>query len=343
MNNQKIKCVVWDLDNTLWDGVLLEDEEVKPKSNIISIIKELDNRGILQSVSSKNEYEIARQKLIDLDLWEYFIYPQINWNSKSDGIREIAKNINIGTDTLAFIDDQPFEREEVNFSLPEVLSIDPVAADEILKMNRMMPNFITDDSKKRRQMYQNDIKRNGMEKQFTGTKEEFLRSLGMVFKISRAKEEDLQRAEELTIRTHQLNSTGYQYSYDELKGFIESDDYEVLVTQLDDKYGEYGKIGLALLKKDKQVWDLKLLLMSCRVMAKGIGNVMMNYIFNMAKTEGAVLRAQFIPTDRNRIMYITYKFNGFKEIGNNGNVTILEADMSHDRLLPDYVTVLEEG
>jgi FkbH-like protein len=128
-----------------------------------------------------------------------------------------------------------------------------------------------------------------------------------------------------------------------LKGFIESDDYEVLVTQLDDKYGEYGKIGLALLKKDKQVWDLKLLLMSCRVMAKGIGNVMMNYIFNMAKTEGAVLRAQFIPTDRNRIMYITYKFNGFKEIGNNGNVTILEADMSHDRLLPDYVTVLEEG
>lgn len=343
MNNQKIKCVVWDLDNTLWDGVLLEDEEVKPKSNIISIIKELDNRGILQSVSSKNEYEIARQKLIDLDLWEYFIYPQINWNSKSDGIREIAKNINIGTDTLAFIDDQPFEREEVNFSLPEVLSIDPVAADEILKMNRMMPNFITDDSKKRRQMYQNDIKRNGMEKQFTGTKEEFLRSLGMVFKISRAKEEDLQRAEELTIRTHQLNSTGYQYSYDELKGFIESDDYEVLVTQLDDKYGEYGKIGLALLKKDKQVWDLKLLLMSCRVMAKGIGNILMNYIFNMAKTEGAVLRAQFIPTDRNRIMYITYKFNGFKEIGNTGNVTILEADMSHDRLLPDYVTVLEEG
>lgn len=343
MSEQKVKCVVWDLDNTLWDGVLIEDEHVQFKQNVRTVIEELDRRGILQSISSKNEFNMAKEKLEEFNLWQYFIYPQINWNSKADSIAEIAKLINIGIDTLAFVDDQAFEREEVLFSHPEVLCIDALDIDNMLTMDRLNPKYITSDSKNRRQMYQNDILRNQEEKEYVGTKDEFLATLDMVFRIDKAKEEDLQRAEELTVRTHQLNSTGYIYSYEELKNFIEDDKYEVLVAQLDDKFGAYGKIGLALIEKIDDVWELKLLLMSCRVMSKGVGNVFINYLINEARKEGKRLLAQFLPTDRNRIMYITYKFNGFKEAGNEGDVVIFEADMSYDRPMPTYVKLICEG
>ena len=185
-------------------------------------------------------------------------------------------------------------------------------------------------------MYQTDIIRNNVEKDFNGTKEDFLKSLHMTFYINKAKEEDLQRAEELTVRTHQLNSTGHIYSYDELKACIGDEKYEVLVTRLDDKYGTYGTVGLALIEKSEKVWEVKLLLMSCRVISRGVGNILLNYICNEAKKAGVKLQAQFVPTDKNRIMYITYKFNGFKEIKEKDTI-VFEADTGYERKIPAYV------
>lgn len=340
---EKIKCVVWDLDNTIWKGVILEDKEVVLNENVKKVIQHLDKVGILQSISSKNDYELAKEKLQEFGLWEYFIYPKINWNPKSISMQEIAKCINIGINTLAFVDDQKFEREEVNYTCPEVLCIDANDVDDIPKMERMIPKFITSDSQNRRKMYQNDIVRNNVEKEFVGTKEEFLAGLNMVFHICRAKEEDLQRAEELTVRTHQLNSTGYVYSYNELKEMINDERYEVIVTRLEDKYGSYGTIGLAVIEKESaSLWKLNLLLMSCRVMSKGVGNILMNYIINCARNENAVLQAMFVPTNKNRIMYITYKLNGFREI-KKGDIILLEADMSNERSIPDYINLIVEG
>lgn len=343
MEKKKIKCVVWDLDNTLWEGTLSEGDDVALKPESLKILEEFDQRGILQSISSKNNFEDAKDKLEQLGIWKYFIYPKINWNSKSDSVAEIAKDINIGIDTLAFVDDQIFEREEVQFSHPEVYCIDAADMGQILELERLKPLYITSDSKNRRKLYQTDIERNSLEEQYKGTKEEFLRTLQMKFTISRAKEEDLQRAEELTVRTHQLNSTGYVYSYAQLKEFILSNNHEVLVAQLDDKFGSYGKIGLALIEKRENIWELKLLLMSCRVMAKGVGNVFMNYIINLARANHVTIRAQFVPTDRNRIMYITYKFNGFKEAETTEDLVIFEANMSYERVLPDYIQIIDEG
>ena len=343
MNAEKVKCVIWDLDNTIWEGILAESDQVTLKDNIKTIIRELDNRGILQSISSKNDYDIARKKLEEFGLWEYFIYPQISWNPKSQAVQTIAKSINIGSDTLAFIDDQPFELEEVQFAYPEVRVIDAERLDKILDMDCMKPRFLTSDSHNRRLLYQNDIKRNTVEKEFTGNQEAFLSSLSMNFIISKAQKSDLQRVEELTVRTHQLNSTGYIYSYDELCDCITDDKYEVLVTRLDDKYGSYGTIGLALFEKYADIWEIKLLIMSCRVMSRGVGNILLNHICNEARQQGVKVRAQFVPTVRNRIMYITDKFNGFKEIDKNENdVLMLEADMSQERSIPTYVNVVVE-
>ena len=344
MSEQKIKCVVWDLDNTIWDGILIEDKEVKLKQEAVEVIKELDRRGILQSISSKNNFDDAKAKLEELGLWEYFIYPKINWNSKSDAVGEIAKNINIGIDTLAFVDDQPFEREEVAFGHPEVLCIDAVDISKIPEMERMVPTFITSDSANRRKMYQTDIVRNEVEQDFTGTKEEFLKTLDMKLTLRHAQVSDIQRMEELTVRTHQLTSTGYIYSYDDLTRLMKSDEYELIVAGLDDKYGTYGMIGMALIKKEEKVWELELLLMSCRVVSKGVGNIFMNHIINTARANKVRFTAKFVPSDRNRVMYITYKFNGFNEAGEEDGVKILEADLSYDRKIPDYVTLdLEEG
>lgn len=335
--NKKIKCVVWDLDNTVWNGILSEDTTLEINNEALNVIKELDKRGILQSIASKNDYDIAMKKLEEFGIEEYFIYPQINWGPKSESMDAIAKSINIGIDTIAFIDDQTFELEEVNFTHSEVMCIDASKIEEILDMQEMNPKFITEDSSLRRSLYMNDIKRNEIEEKFNGTKDEFLASLNMKFKISEAKEEDLERVEELTVRTHQLNASGYTYSYDELKGFINSDKYKLFIAELNDKFGTYGKIGLVLLECKEEYWSIKLLIMSCRVVSRGVGSILLNYVMNLSKNNNVKLRAEFVPTDRNKMMYITYKFAGFNEIEKINNVITLENNLENIQKYPEYI------
>lgn len=136
----------------------------------------------------------------------------------------------------------------------------------------MNPKFITEDSLRRREMYMQDQQRNESEQEFTGTKEEFLAGLGMVMSISEAELEDLQRAEELTVRTHQLNSTGITYDLEELDSLRRSPNHLLLIANLEDRYGDYGKIGLMLVECGPEEWTIKLLLMSCRVISRGGGN-----------------------------------------------------------------------
>lgn len=339
---KKIKLVIWDLDNTLWKGVLLEDNDVQLRKRVLKIIKTLDKRGILQSIASKNEHKYAEEKLKKLGIYEYFLYPQINWNAKSVSVKKIVELINIGLDTVAFIDDQEFERIEVKHSLPEVTCIDALDYENILNSDIMNPEFITEDSKKRRYMYMNDIQRNKIENEYEGPKEEFLSSLNMKFTIKRMAEEDLKRAEELTVRTHQLNTTGFTYSYDELHKLINSDRHLILIATLDDKFGSYGKIGLMLVELNEEVWLIKLLLMSCRTLSRGVGSVFLNYLTLLAKKRGVQLRAQFIHNDRNRMMYITYKFSGFVTMRKDGDMEILEKDFTMIQPMPNYVDVIVE-
>lgn len=337
--NKKIKCVIWDLDNTIWHGILVEDTNIKVNNKALEVIKELDNRGILQSIASKNDNNIAMKKLEEFGIEEYFIYPQINWGPKSESVDIIAKSINIGIDSIAFIDDQIFELEEVNFTHPEVMCIDSSKIEGILEMEEMKPVFITEDSKLRRSMYMNDIKRNRIEEKFNGSKEEFLASLNMELKIAEAEEQDLMRVEELTVRTHQLNASGYTYSYEELKEFITSNRYKLLIAELNDKFGTYGKVGLALLECEDEYWTIKLFIMSCRVISRGVGSILLNYIMELAKNSNAKLRAEFVPTDRNKMMYITYKFAGFNEIEKRGNIITFENSLDNIKKCPSYVKI----
>lgn len=337
---KEIKCIVWDLDNTLWDGILIESDQVTLKKGIVEIIETLDTRGILHSIASKNNHEDAIQKLKEFGIDQYFLYPEINWNAKSSSIAKIQQNLNIGMDTILFIDDQVFEREEV-LSVHSVLQC--MDADEYINLldhHQLNPKYLTQDSGRRRLMYKEDIKRKKEEAEFTGPKEEFLATLEMKFVISEAREEDLQRAEELTIRTNQLNATGKTYSYEELNELRKSENHKLLVCELTDKYGSYGKIGLALVEFNETCWRLKLLLMSCRVMSRGVGTVLMTYILNEAKKAKVQFFASFVPTERNRMMYIAYKFANFKEIKTNDDGSIImENDLSTIQPYPKYIEV----
>jgi FkbH-like protein len=335
-----VKCVVWDLDHTLWNGILLEDERVELRPGVDAILRELDERGILQSIASRNDHDRAMERLRDLGVADYFLHPQIDWAAKGQNVERIAKKLNIGLDTFLFIDDQPFEREEVAFACPQVRTLDAAELEGLLDRPELNPEFITDDSRRRREMYRADLERQQAEESFAGPSEEFLRGLEMRFTLAPCGEDDLQRAEELTVRTNQLNTTGYTYGYDELNAFRTSPDHVLLVAGLEDRFGTYGKIGLSLVEKTApEYWTVKLLLMSCRVMSRGVGTIMMTHIMSLANAAGARLRAEFVPNGRNRMMEVTYRFGGFREVDRRGEMILFEHDLSTIAPFPDYVQV----
>jgi methoxymalonate biosynthesis protein len=308
-----VKCVVWDLDNTLWRGTLLEDPEVELFDGLADVITTLDSRGILASIASKNDYDLAWQRLERTGLAEYFIQPRIGWGRKSDSVREIADALQFAPGTIAFIDDQPAERAEVSFHLPEVRCYTAEQAAALPGLPEFSPVVVTVDARNRRQMYQASFRRDAEKESFNGPDEEFLRSLDLQMVINRADEEDLSRVEELTLRTSQMNATGVHYPDAVLRGLLADPDHEVLTVTLTDRFGSHGAVGVLLLECHPAVWHLKLLATSCRVVTFGAGSVLLNWLVDQAAQAGAHLAADFRPTSRNRMMDVAYRFAGFTD------------------------------
>ncbi|MEX0740471.1 MAG: HAD-IIIC family phosphatase [Pseudohongiella sp.] len=333
VSKNRIKCVVWDLDNTLWDGVLLESTEVPGlRPHVRDVIEALDQRGILQSVASKNEPEPAMAALAAHGLDQYFLYPQISWNAKSQAIGTIAERLNIGIDTFAFIDDQVFERDEVLSVHPSVRAFSEAGLEKLPELEDFMPLHLTADARNRRQMYQKEALRAQAQEDFKGPEDAFLRTLDLKLRLKPASEEDLYRAEELTLRTNQLNTTGVTYSAEQLRELIASPQHQVIVAELEDKYGAYGAIGLLLISQQPGLWCIDLFLMSCRVMSRGVGGVILTALRTTCRNRQLRLAAQFRETDRNRMMFITYRFAGFREEGE-----LLMNELSSIPALPDYM------
>jgi len=308
-----VKCLVWDLDNTLWQGTLLEDPDVELFEQAREAIATLDSRGILQSISSKNDHDLAWERLEKLGLAEYFLHPQINWGRKSDSMIKIAEQLNFAIGTIAFIDDQPTERAEVEFGAPEVRCYAAEQLTELLDLPEFSPEVVTVDARRRREMYQAGFRREAEKESFNGPDEKFLRSLDLVMEIKRADGEDLTRVEELTLRTSQMNATGVHYSDETLRGLLTDPHHEVLTVNLTDRFGPHGAVGVILLEYGETVWRLKLLATSCRVVSFGAGSVLLNWLVDQTARNGAHLAADFRRTDRNRMMDIAYRFAGFTD------------------------------
>jgi methoxymalonate biosynthesis protein len=308
-----VKCLVWDLDNTLWQGTLLEDQNTRIADEIRDVITELDSRGILQSIASKNDFDQAWQRLEEFGIAEYFVHPRIGWGRKSDSVREIADQLKFALGTIAFIDDLPSERAEVAFRMPEVRCYPAEGAADLAGLPEFSPKVVTVDASRRRQMYQASFRRDAERDSFTGPDEEFLRSLQLEMTIKRADGEDLSRVEELTLRTSQMNATGVHYPDGILRGLLADPAHEVLTVTLTDRFGPHGAVGVLLLEYHRSVWHLKLLATSCRVVSFGAGSVILNWLVDQAARAGAHLAADFRPTGRNRMMDVAYRFAGFTD------------------------------
>lgn len=308
-----IKCVIWDLDNTLWQGTLLEDPVVTVDDKTRMVMEVLDQRGIIQSVASKNDFDLAWAQLEKLCLAGYLLIPQINWNPKSQAVRAIASQMDFALNTIAFVDDQPEERAEVNFHLPDVRCYDQFAIQSLLQRQEFTPTTVTIDSRRRRQMYQAALERDCERQSFVGADDEFVRSLQLELSIAKACGADLARVEELTLRTSQMNATGVHYSENDLSQMCESPDHAVLIATLTDRFGTYGAIGIVLLQQLRGHWRIKLLATSCRVISLGIGSTILNWIINSASEAGVHIIADFRRTERNRVMEVAYRFAGFTE------------------------------
>ncbi|MEU0482184.1 HAD-IIIC family phosphatase [Streptosporangium sp. NPDC006013] len=306
-----VKCLVWDLDNTLWQGTLLEDDEVRLPESVRELIQVLDSRGILQAVASKNDHDHAWAKLEKLGIAEYFVLPHISWSPKSGSIRRIAEELRFAHGAMAFVDDQAAERAEVAFHLPDVrcYSADQVA--ELAGLPEFSPETVTEDARRRREMYQAGFRRQAAKSGFTGPDERFIRSLDLVMRIEHATVEHLARVEELTLRTSQMNATGVHYSQETLVRLLDDPRHRVLVTSLSDRFGPHGAVGVVLLELGTHAWHLKLLATSCRVVSFGVGAVILRWLVDQAALAGAHLVADFRRTDRNRMMEIAYRFSGF--------------------------------
>ncbi|MFJ1707687.1 HAD-IIIC family phosphatase [Kitasatospora sp. NPDC088346] len=313
MTEPTVKCLVWDLDDTLWQGTLLEDEEVRLAEGIRRVVLDLDARGILQSVASKNDHDLAWAKLEQLGLAEYFVLPQIGWGTKSESVRRIAERLGFAPRTIAFVDDRAAERAEVAFHLPEVRCYPAEQAAHLAGLPEFTPAVVTADARRRREMYQAGFRRDEERANSQAPDAEFLRSLELVMRIGRATGEDISRVEELTLRTSQMNATGVHYSDRRLRELLTDPGHEVLVASMADRFGPHGAVGVLLVERRPERWHLKLLATSCRVVSFGAGSTVLDWLIDRAAAAGVHLTADFRATDRNRMMEIAYRFAGFEE------------------------------
>jgi len=337
-----IKCVVWDLDNTLWDGVLAEDTDVTLLPAAADAVRALDSRGVLQSIASKNHPDAVRAKLDELGLADYFLFPKASWDPKSVLLRRIADELNIGVDTLLFVDDSPFERAEVASQLP-VRCFDSADVEALLDHQDLPSGAVTADAALRRVRYQEDSHRKSYEDQFTGPRTEFLRSLDMRLTIRTATQEDLDRASELTQRTNQLNTTGLTFSQEQLLQLMTRPENTILVVSLADTFGDYGTVGLVLATEEAGELRIRLFLMSCRVMGRNVGGAVLVHLAEQADARGLRLSADFRHTDVNRPMYMVYRLAGFGGEQRDGSALRLFLGPDSPRTRPAFLTLVHDG
>ena len=322
LRSPAIKCVVWDLDNTLWTGTLVEDglESLKLNDAAAEAVRALDRKGILQSIASKNDFQDALEALRKFLLDEYFLFPQISWGPKSDSIGRIRDKLNIGIDTFAFVDDQDFERAEVTTALPAVLTVDVSQLDELMRHPRLdVP--VTEEGSKRRMLYQAEVQRERAQTSFGSSYEDFLRSCAMSVAISRFAQQHLDRVDELVQRTNQLNISTYRYSREELCHLLSNVSQGSYVVQASDRFGDYGLIGFIVFDLQR---DLILdMMFSCRIQGKLVDDAFLAWLFEfVVRHPPGELRARFRATKKNSPARQLLERHGFVPDKTEGDFTI---------------------
>ena len=330
------KCIVLDLDNTLWGGIIGEDGfdgiELGHSSNgkaFVDFQKELLslwNHGIILAINSKNNFDDAMKVINEhpnmILRKKNFASIQINWDDKAQNLKQIAEEINIGLNSIAFFDDDKINRERIKQEFPEVLTIevpdDPSQFSLILKnLNDFNVLQRTDEDIKRGQMYAQQRERKELEKSISNL-DDFLEQLDIKVKMKNSNEFLIPRISQLTLKTNQFNLTTRRYQEEEIRNFTNDHKFIVGCAQVLDKFGDNGITGVYIINKQDKIWSIDTFLLSCRIMGRGVENGILSQILIDAKHNGVEeIRANFIPTQKNKPAENFLPDFGFQKEGDN--------------------------
>ena len=333
-NAPPLKCVVWDLDNTMWKGILLEDEEVHPNWRAVEIVRTLDQRGILSSISSKNDPALAVDKMKEMGIEEYMLFPQIGWMRKSDGIRTIAEKLNVGLDTFMFVDDNQFELDEVARALPMVTCVN---ARDMAKLadDPRLQGSTTAEAKRRRSMYRDAMTREHEEQKFGADFFGFLRSCEMKLRLTQYTPEYFDRVCELVQRTNQLNFSGRKYRREKIDPMLADTRLEKWVLECSDKFGSYGVVGFGIASRGPEELRFEDFMLSCRVQGRFVEQAFFNKLATMEPRKTRIW-VNFHATGRNVPAQQVLLAIGFEEVPDIVGMTL---DLRTKDLTCDFIEV----
>jgi FkbH-like protein len=252
---------------------------------------------------------------------EYFLYPQISWGPKSQAVPRIAQLLNIGVDSLAFVDDQPFEREEVASVLPQVAVVDSADAGTLpARAECQVP--VTDESRQRRHMYRQEEQRERIFEAFQGDYVQFLRDCRIELELSPLSADNVERVYELAQRTNQMNFSGARYSRAQLETLQRSPVHETYVIRCTDRFGSYGIVGFSVVERQEpRLLDL---MFSCRIQGKHVDVAFLTHVLDkFAQPERRDFLANFRKTDKNAAAGQVFQDVGFEVVGEQDGVLSL--------------------
>jgi FkbH-like protein len=329
------KCVIVDADGTLWGGIVGDDgaEGVRvgrafPGSPFVEFqqaLLTLRDRGILLALCSKNDRaaldEVFTTRAADMPLrLDHFAAIRVNWVDKAQNIRDIATELNIGLDSLVFVDDSAHETALVTELLPAVHSVllpdDPVQYRSVLEACDLFDALTFSDEDRRRSEIYAAEQRRRVEESSALSVDDYLRGLEMEAIIDRADDRSIERLAQLTQKTNQFNLTTRRYTESDIRRFGASPDHDVLAVRVRDRLGDSGIVGLAILRHDDRQTDIDTFLMSCRVLGRGVeDSLLVACLLASRRRGGRDVVGEFIPTAKNARVAEFYPSRGFAADG----------------------------
>lgn len=339
-----IKCVIWDLDNTLLAGVYLEDERPAADPLLAGVLDELSRRGILQAIASKNPPEAA--EYATRLLGHEFAAVRCDWSAKSAAARSLLNELGLEPQEAAFVDDDAMERAEVSFTLPDMLVLEPRDMTEAASWPQFAPPVITDEARRRGALYLQRRARRNEAAAFGGSVAEFLRHSRTAVRIAPAQAADLDRMHELSVRTHQFNSSGVEIAAGGFAELMRAPDQRVIAVRLSDKFGDDGIVGGCVLATAR--WRVPLLMMSCRALGRGVIEALLTWACRTASDAGASqLVVPCVINPRNVPLRVALTSAGFRASGDTGSTGGAKTPRTADYIrqlgpplpeLPEWVT-----
>lgn len=352
------KCLVLDLDNTLWGGVLGDDgiDGIELSNSAAGeafvafqrVIRRLATQGVLLVVSSKNDDANVRRLLAertDMVLKEDdFAAIYVGWEPKSAALAEIAGSLNIDSDSLVFVDDSAFERAEVGAAHPdvEILALGEEPAEHVgvlLRAHAFEQLELNHEDYLRRTRYKTEAKRQDLLKN-SGSADDFLRGLALTLRLFPPGEGDLPRVSQLTLRTNQFNLTTQRMTEPEVRRYLDQPGHGIVAMHCEDRFGDQGLSGCVFYRVHDDVLHIDNFLLSCRVFSRAIETAALLHLLGWAKRLGcSEASAWFVLTAKNGNFATFYDRHGF-EVVQEGDTTSYRHALDRIGLLPDHLRIV---